>query len=246
VTLLSHGAGTLLIDSANNGGFLKDRDIVTMATRDAARILDWDGSLGSLEAGKAADFFVVRKTGADPYSLLLEATERDVDLVVINGYARYGNTGMVTALHGPGEAVTIAGVQREFFLKQSTANPTVAGLSYADAQATLDDVLIHFGSIAPKIIQDLRKPVPLELQPRVARHDEDLWELAPKELEQMGIRGTHGAQRQVHTMTGALAISGTEKYELDAVSVVDDPKWTDRLSSQINLPPYMKEALAAS
>lgn len=41
------------------GSVFSDRDIVAMATRDAASILQWEAVLGSLEASKRADLIVI-------------------------------------------------------------------------------------------------------------------------------------------------------------------------------------------
>jgi imidazolonepropionase-like amidohydrolase len=76
--------------SANLGNVFSDREIVAMATTNAASILQWDRVLGSLEAGKRADLIVVAGTSGDAYATLLEAKETDIRLVMINGVARYG------------------------------------------------------------------------------------------------------------------------------------------------------------
>ena len=73
-------------------GALPARDVVRMATREGARALGLEAELGSLEAGKRADFVVVNRDaphlapGDDPYSLLVyAATAHDVRTVVVDG-----------------------------------------------------------------------------------------------------------------------------------------------------------------
>src|ERR1700736_4187980 len=47
---------------------LADRDIVAMVTSTPARIVKWDGLVGSVSAGKRADFIVIAApASADPY-----------------------------------------------------------------------------------------------------------------------------------------------------------------------------------
>ena len=75
--------------SAHQNSF-SSREIVAMATRGAAEILNWDAALGSLEPGKRADIVVVTRTDGDPYDTLIGAQDADVGLVVINGVPRDG------------------------------------------------------------------------------------------------------------------------------------------------------------
>src|SRR5215211_3302849 len=69
---------------------IADRELLAMATRNAAKILKWDEALGSIEAGKRADLLVVYGRSTDPYAALLEAGETGIALVVIDGVPRLG------------------------------------------------------------------------------------------------------------------------------------------------------------
>jgi cytosine/adenosine deaminase-related metal-dependent hydrolase len=81
------------VQSVRRGpGALPARQVVRMATREGARALGLDAELGSLEAGKRADFVIVNRDaphlapGVDPYSLLVySATAHDVRTVVVDG-----------------------------------------------------------------------------------------------------------------------------------------------------------------
>jgi len=44
-------------------GLFTARDLVAMATRDAARILKWEGVVGAMAAGERADILVIDGTG---------------------------------------------------------------------------------------------------------------------------------------------------------------------------------------
>ena len=69
---------------------LSDFDLLSLATRNAAKILRWDKHLGTLEPGKRADLLVVAGDGGDGHAHLFTRSEHDVELVVINGVPRYG------------------------------------------------------------------------------------------------------------------------------------------------------------
>ena len=115
-----------------------DRDLVAMATRDAASILGWQNVLGSLRPGARADMIVVDGTSGDPYEALVRAAETDLSLVMINGVPRFGTTTLMTALGADGERVTIGGRQRMLFMNQESADEVVAGISLGQAKRTHD------------------------------------------------------------------------------------------------------------
>ena len=104
-------------------GGLPDRDLIAIATIDAAAILRWEGHLGSLEAGKRADLIVVAGTGDDPYGHLLEARETDLELVMIDGVTRVATQGLMTALGSgvPTESLAVGSTTR---LARSSSSTT--------------------------------------------------------------------------------------------------------------------------
>ena len=84
-----------------------DQLLVEMVTINPARAVRWDDQLGSIEIGKAADLLVVEAPpGYDqddgipqsPYRRLIDATERDVELVLVGGVAQAGDIPVMAAL----------------------------------------------------------------------------------------------------------------------------------------------------
>ncbi len=95
-----------------------DRDLVAMATRDAASILGWSKVLGSIRPGARADLIVLDGTSTDPYKALVDATEtaivarRDQRRAALRHHDAHDAAGRVgrtrhhrrppaNALHGP-------------------------------------------------------------------------------------------------------------------------------------------------
>ncbi|MDP2319714.1 MAG: 5'-deoxyadenosine deaminase [Acidobacteriota bacterium] len=82
-----------VLQSVRKGpGALTARDALWMATREGARALGLDRELGSIEAGKRADFLLVDRdrpqfmTSQDPYSALVYSTRgSDVRTTVVDG-----------------------------------------------------------------------------------------------------------------------------------------------------------------
>ena len=164
-------------------GQLSARDIVAMATRDAARILKWGKVLGTIEAGKRADLIVIDGTAEDPYDALIRAKETDLRLVMINGVARYGVAEVMKQLAPSDQTVRVGGETRRLFLKQETADPDVAQVSLSQATAALDDA---FRDIA-KLAKELEKPKPARAARRLLdARAAPVWSLALDELHDVG------------------------------------------------------------
>jgi 5-methylthioadenosine/S-adenosylhomocysteine deaminase len=77
-----------------------DRELVEMATRNAAQLVGMEHSLGSLAAGYAADILVLRPhqqpAGKDAYWSVVHSDARDVALVTIGGEVVYGDATLVS------------------------------------------------------------------------------------------------------------------------------------------------------
>src|SRR5215208_2005947 len=108
---------------------LSDRELLAMATREAAKILKWDGALGSIEAGKRADLTVVYGRSTDPYADLLGARETDLALGVIDGVPRLGNERLMGSFGQETERWRVGSAERVLNLSQETADPVVGTLT---------------------------------------------------------------------------------------------------------------------
>ena len=134
------------------GAHLAPVDLVRMVTTTPAAMLGWDAHLGSLEAGKRADLLVLDGTPTDAYQQLIDATEADFHLVMINGVPRVGTPGLMKALvpglaaaggqpGTGGESLHIHGRDRVLNLAQASADPAVAQLTVAESISLLTQSL---------------------------------------------------------------------------------------------------------
>lgn len=76
------------------GNLFTDRQIVEMATVNAAKMVGWERKVGKLQPGMVADILVVddlRPTSGGGYRNLLQATEVNVQLVLVGGNPLYGD-----------------------------------------------------------------------------------------------------------------------------------------------------------
>jgi 5-methylthioadenosine/S-adenosylhomocysteine deaminase len=223
------------------GDLFRPRDLVAMATREAAEILKWGHALGSLEAGKRADIIVLEGAAGDPYEALLRASERAIRLVMINGIARYGVTALMGALVPRDQTVRVGGESRRLFLRQETANGDVARVALSTAAETLREAFASLGSPANRgqavarraaadgpawtLALDETEPSDVELRPRLPFS-------GPRDFT-----GPVGPPQDRAVVLGPIA--------LDPLTVVDDGDYLDRIEAQPNVPEPVRMGLRA-
>jgi cytosine/adenosine deaminase-related metal-dependent hydrolase len=234
--------------SQAQGGVFSDREIVSMATRVAASILQWDKLLGTLEAGKRADILVIEGRTGDPYAALLRARETSIRLVMINGVARYGTPVLMARLGAGGERLRVGGRARVVDLAQATADPVVAAISVGEARDELREAFRRL----PELARRLEQPPPA---PRRAawRPEPVVWSLALDELEETGVdlrprlplRGRAGFTGPTRLSPRAAAPLSTilEPLEVDPLTVADDETFLERIAGERNLPGFIKTDL---
>ena len=233
--------------SEQNGRIFTARDIVAMATRNAARMLKWDRALGSLEAGKRADLIVVRGASADPYLQLIRAREPDLSLVMIDGIRRFGLPRLMPD-HPRLEAWNVAGLRRRMDLRipETLANASRLTLRQAvdRLQAGLKDL--------PELAYALEHP-PRRMQSAAARA-RPRWFLELEHEEPAGVsirtrfRTEADAPRKLSAVVARSAVATPlskllRPLKLDPLTVVGDRTFLDRLDAQPNLPAAFKTAI---
>ncbi|MGZ4711191.1 MAG: amidohydrolase family protein [Acidimicrobiales bacterium] len=76
------------------------------------------GEVGRLEPGWLADLIVVTKRESDPYANLIEATEKDVQLVVVQGEPRLGTNAMMKKVGAaPNTEIDVGSLKRAVLLR---------------------------------------------------------------------------------------------------------------------------------
>jgi 5-methylthioadenosine/S-adenosylhomocysteine deaminase len=123
-----------------------ERDLVMMATSNAAALVGLQDSIGSLAANHAADLIVIRDTGKahkkDAYWSLTHATPEDVELVMIGGVATFGDPQLMRQTSGsPPETLRVCGVEKNI----SFASEKQKQESFAETQSALDQALREMG-----------------------------------------------------------------------------------------------------
>jgi hypothetical protein len=114
-----------LLNSTLWGGALSDLQIVEMVTTSPARTLNWCEKVGALRAGMFADLAVIAGDATMPYKALIDATEEDIALTVVDGEPLYGRTEFLQTLK-PGDFETLTATCG-FQAGIDVTDPTVPG-----------------------------------------------------------------------------------------------------------------------
>jgi cytosine/adenosine deaminase-related metal-dependent hydrolase len=131
-------------------GALTDQELCELATREPGLTLEraWGRPVGRLVEGALADVLVTAKRAPDPYRSLLDATERSVRMVVVDGRPVYGTRSLLEKAGATDlERITVAGVARAIRMKlppeMQPDDPDLAdlvNLSWKDGLARLEAV----------------------------------------------------------------------------------------------------------
>jgi hypothetical protein len=235
-------------DETNAG--LSDRDIVAMATREAAAVVGWERAIGSIRPGARADILALDGTPDDPYKALVNAKEAAISLVMINGVARFGLPSLMKALGAAGEKLRIGGRERLIYLEQDSADAALKPVSLGTAKRTLARALRQL----PKLARDLergRTGPAAAMARRLNRTEPPVWFLALDELEPTGFElrprlPGDGGRATGPRLTQARAVPLSKlvgPMSLDPLTVADDREFLDRVAAQTVLPQFVRDRL---
>lgn len=211
----------------------KAKDIVAMATRNAARILKWEQGIGSIEAGKRADLLVVRDRGGDPCLHLVRAKETDIVLVMVDGVRRCGVPALMPASRRGLEKWKVGRQERLLDLRGADLDPLTKGLGLGKAAARLKKGLKSLKSLAKKI----ENPRTGALDPRAGAAPSWFLELDQPEPPPMPM---------LDGRTGAASVPLSQllgPIDLDPLGVADDARFIERLLAQANIPKPVRTTL---
>ncbi|HEX8696402.1 MAG TPA: amidohydrolase family protein [Longimicrobium sp.] len=134
-----------------HGRPFSDSLLVAMVTVHPARALQWQAWAGTVTPGKAADLVVLDRIRMDPYRNLIEATERNVQLVLVGGRPMYGDADVLEPLYPGGvETVgTLLGRAKALAPPATPARPAFAAVQGALQRAFADTVLAWRSHLDP-------------------------------------------------------------------------------------------------
>jgi 5-methylthioadenosine/S-adenosylhomocysteine deaminase len=227
------------------GDVWTSREIVAMATINAARIVKWHNELGSIEPHKRADLIVVDGRLGDPYDQLIAARETSMSLVIINGIPRCGTRQLMAAFDGHTETLRIGDALRVLNLAQATGDPLVGAISVAEAQERLVDALAHLPDMdGPG--RSLERLGAREVDGGAERNERWFIDLDHAARDGTTIRlrpGGQGEPRDIEGPRDAATDLPLIPLRPDPLTVAADARFDELVEGQPNLPEHVKRGL---
>jgi len=228
--------------SDHQGGIFSDLELVQMITINPAKIVGWHQALGSIGIGKKADFVIINGYSGDPYLKLIDATERNIYGVFINGVPRYTVNRIMSSFSSKFsfsadsiEELNFAGSVRSFYTHEADPDNFLSGIKLSDAQNLLAGGLANIKQHAITLEQSTANGLvsatdnPLDLE----------WFLMPDFHEEQ-LDTSHGDYEWGASIPYS---SVATALPLDQITVIDDNEHFSRLRDQPNLPDYLRENL---
>jgi 5-methylthioadenosine/S-adenosylhomocysteine deaminase len=145
-------------EERKNAEIALDKILVEMVTTNPATTLRWSQEVGSIEPGKFADLLVITKPKPrsaqdlpnSPYRNLIDATEEDVRLVLVNGEPLAGDVAIMATLK-PGDYEVVTSALGCFQKAIDVTNPSVPkGMeTFGQIEQSLRDSLKAMGGDNP-------------------------------------------------------------------------------------------------
>jgi hypothetical protein len=137
-------------DNKNFGNRLTTQDLVTMATKNAAKVLALGGVIGTIEKGAMADLTVFTGNVGAPYDAIVAATPRQVRLVMVGGVALYGDLELAAIAPAAPGCETLDICQSQKFLCVATTDKTnKLDQSYSAIKGALDKAMTDVDTQTP-------------------------------------------------------------------------------------------------
>jgi len=220
------------------GGLLTDQEMVEMVTVNPAGAVGWTGRAGQLVDGAAADLVVVRKRNNDPYRNLIEATEEDIELVMIGGQPLYGDPDVMESIC-PQETETLRPRRGR---AKALAFPSGAdGRSFLKVRQRLEETLRLEPASLAKNLNRLKVRRALAPNPPPVQQEYPFF---------LAIGDEPLSPQEVERFLQAVFPEGVAPFTLDPIFVADDSEFPRVLSDPaliergLDLVPYFDSLLS--
>lgn len=141
----------LVSENHVGGPLFTKEELVRMVTANPAKILGWENALGSLQVGMKADMLIVNGYKDDPYMKLIEATEKNLVGIFINGVPRCAQKRIIKKFGfntSDIEKLKFERSSRYLYLKEAHTTETLPPISLNDATNTIANGLRNLDQLA--------------------------------------------------------------------------------------------------
>ena len=159
VNLLDELGFAHALDLQQWGGVLPTKDLVAMVTIDAARVLETQDQIGSIEVGKLADLMVVSGDVNAPYDALVSAKSAAIRLVMVNGAVLTGDTYLSPAASlSECETIDVCGHSRFLCVKEQATTDKL-NQTYAQIQSIIGGAIQTYDTAKGTLFSPIAPPI---------------------------------------------------------------------------------------
>jgi hypothetical protein len=231
--------------NTEQGNVFTDSEIVKMVTINAAKVAGWSAKIGSIETAKYADLLVISGNTGDPYSQLINAVEKDILLVVVDGICRYGNIDDMKKLHFDTnvkiESIMVGSIEKGAYLYSESS--TINDITFNGAVKTLKDIMSDlpayqqkmqsYAKIASALVETNEKQFKVILD----NEYEEQSEMFPDDLLLTKLK-------YANTFEATKDLPMPQSVEFDEPYVFGD-SYLHRINSQLNISQKLKDYLTS-
>jgi 5-methylthioadenosine/S-adenosylhomocysteine deaminase len=202
-------------------------ELVQMVTSMAAAVTGWEEHIGTIEKNKLADLLIIKGASGDPFMQLIEATEKQVELVVVDGIARYGNNSFMKKLNPAAtlEVIETAGIKKALYL--FCENSGINDVSFIGATEVLKDAMQDLPGFVKRMEEEEAGLMALGLEPEQ--------EFTIELDNEFSIEADMLQEYEQDNTAALLAdVPMAESVELDT-AIVEGKEYWDRIINQKNI-----------
>ncbi len=218
-----------------------NQELVQMVTSNPAAILGWEGVLGTLQKGAKADMLIVYGYQDDPYLKLIEATEKSLLGIFINGVPRCAQRRILDKFgfdENDIEKVQIGASERYLYLRELNQDEALPPMSLKDASDRIAGGLQHLDQLASDL-EDAHGGGILSASDNPFEME---WFLVPD--YHMDINLNEMEEGHLEWGAGVAFSEVAEPLPLDKLTVIEDPEHFRRMA-QHPIPDYVRKKLPA-
>jgi len=229
------------------GNVFSNKELVSMVTSNAAKILKWDETIGSIQSGKKADLLVLngKKGGAggDAYKKLIDAKEQNISFVIIDGWPRIGYKRLMDKFNIKSEKVQIGTSVRYIYLNNEADNPIEIDISFKGAKKLLKQGMKNLKQLAAGV------ETGSGIFAGAVDHSnkKTKWFIESDHEDRPESSQRHHLEYENEKTGGDYLLEAAEplsdilgSMELDESNIADDRPFFKNLAVQKNLPEYIK------
>ena len=214
-----------LVNMNDLNNAFSDQELVEMITINPAKAVGWDDMIGRIVPGHIADLVAFDRVSNDPYRNVIESTEENLKLAIVDGIPRCGDLELMNELEvTPSDRVRVGSREKAFDIFEP-------GLKYGD-------ITLHKAQSALRATMADPKTAAQNLSTRlsVSLEEEPLRLIVEDDVEPIGVAIEDTIEWFLNLDADTL---NTLPKKLDPLTMSEDKDFIAGLKANQNVPKYL-------